>query len=50
MIDECRSYWAEHSEEAASVHAQLEDIKIQIAVLTAQKDAVKADLKNWLSR
>lgn len=44
--DASRKYWEEHPEEAASVRAQLDNIKKQIAEITAQKDRVKAGLQN----
>ena len=42
ITEQCKSYWKEHAEEAASIRVQIQNLKEQIAVLTAQKESVQA--------
>jgi len=46
ITEKNKAYWETHTDEAAAVREQIESIKNQIGVLTAQKEAARDNSKN----
>lgn len=50
ITDQRQRYWEEHTEEAAAVREQLQSIKEQIEVLTAQKESARDSSKELFAQ